>query len=291
MTAATARVGRLTSIKGTRRLQHLLVHLVLAAGAVVILIPFAWMISTSLKPPNQIKQFPPVWIPRPVVWSNWLNALTIFPIPFSRFVLNSLYYATFSAFGTLASSAIVAFAFARLRFRGSNVLFLILLSTMMLPGQVTMIPLFLLFSKMGWVNTYNPLIVPSFFASAYFVFLIRQFFATIPLELDDAARIDGCGIMQLFFRIMLPLAKPALGITAIFAFSGAWNDFMGPLIYLSEMKQFPLAMALMFLRGTYRVLWSELMVVSFIAMVPPMLLFFIAQKFYIQGIVVSGVKG
>ncbi|MHB0877550.1 MAG: carbohydrate ABC transporter permease [Anaerolineae bacterium] len=291
MSVVTQSPSRPPSIRSTRKLQHLMVHLLLVAGAFVILIPFAWMVSTSLKPANQIKQFPPVWIPSPIMWGNWLSALTIFPIPFSRFVLNSLYYATFSSFGTLASSALVAFAFARLRFRGSNVLFLIVLSTMMLPGQVTMIPLFLLFSKMKWVNTYNPLIVPSFFASAYFVFLIRQFFATVPLELDDAARIDGCGIMQLFFRIMLPLAKPALGITAIFSFSGAWNDFMGPLIYLSEMKQFPLAMALMFLRGTYRVLWSELMVVSFIAMVPPMLLFFIAQKFYIQGIVVSGVKG
>ena len=285
------RPARQASIKATKHVQRTLVYLLLTLGAVFILIPFAWMVSTSLKPANQIKQFPPIWIPRPVVWSNWVHALVIFPIPFSRFVLNSLYYATFSAFGTLASSTLIAFAFARLRFRGSHILFLIVLSTLMLPGQVTMIPLFLLFSKMKWVNTYNPLIVPSFFGSAYFIFLIRQFFATVPLELDDAARMDGCGIMQLFFRIMLPLAKPALGITAIFSFSGAWNDFMGPLIYLSEMKQFPLAMALMFLRGTYRVLWSELMVVSFIAMLPPMLLFFVAQKFYIQGIVVSGVKG
>jgi ABC-type glycerol-3-phosphate transport system permease component len=291
MSLLTQRRAHQGSIKSTNRLQSLFVYLLLTAGAIVILIPFGWMVSTSLKPVNQIKQFPPIWIPRPIMWSNWLNALVIFPIPFSRFVLNSLYYATFSTLGTLSSSAIVAFAFARLRFRGSKVLFLIVLSTMMLPGQVTMIPLFLLFSKMRWVNTYNPLIVPSFFGSAYFIFLIRQFFGTIPLELDDAARIDGCGIVQLFFRIMLPLAKPALGITAIFTFSGAWNDFMGPLIYLSEMKQFPLAMALMFLRGTYRVLWSELMVVSFITMLPPMVLFFIAQKFYIQGIVVSGVKG
>ena len=279
------------SIRTTSLLQHALVYLLLTVGAIIVLIPFAWMVSTSLKPANQIKQFTPIWIPKPILWSNWVNALVIFPIPFSRFVLNSFYYATFSTLGTLASSALIAFAFARLRFRGSRVLFLIVLSTMMLPGQVTMIPLFLLFSKLRWVNTYNPLIVPSFFGSAYFIFLIRQFFATVPLELDDAARIDGCGVMQLFFRIMLPLAKPALGITAIFSFSGAWNDFMGPLIYLSEMKQFPLAMALMFLRGTYRVLWSELMVVSFITMLPPMVLFFIAQKFYIQGIVVSGVKG
>ena len=291
MSIATQRRRHTGSIRATGYLQHTMVYLLLTIGAIIILIPFAWMVSTSLKPANQIKQFPPIWIPKPILWSNWVNALVIFPIPFSRFVLNSFYYATFSTLGTLASSALIAFAFARLRFRGSRVLFLIVLSTMMLPGQVTMIPLFLLFSKLRWVNTYNPLIVPSFFGSAYFIFLIRQFFATVPLELDDAARIDGCGVMQLFFRIMLPLAKPALGITAIFSFSGAWNDFMGPLIYLSQMKQFPLAMALMFLRGTYRVLWSELMVVSFITMLPPMILFFIAQKFYIQGIVVSGVKG
>lgn len=292
MTAALRTWRAFRQSKGKmRRLQVVATHIVLMTGAVIVFIPFAWMISTSLKPPHQIKVFPPIWIPNPIVWSNYVTAVTIFPIPFWIFVYNSLYLSLLTTVGTVLSNAVVAFAFARLRFPGNHVLFLVVLSTMMLPGQVTMIPLFILFSKLGWVNTYNPLIVPAFFGSAYFIFLLRQFFATIPRELDDAARIDGCGVLGLLFRIMLPLAKPALGITAIFSFSWAWNDFLGPLIYLSKMETFPLAIALSYLRATYRVLWAELMVVSFIAMLPPVILFFIAQRSYIQGIVITGVKG
>lgn len=292
MTAALRTWRAFRQSKGkVRRLQVLATHFVLMTGAIIVFIPFAWMISTSLKPPHQIKVFPPIWIPNPIVWSNYVTAVTIFPIPFWIFVYNSLYLSLLTTVGTVLSNAVVAFAFARLRFPGNHFLFLVVLSTMMLPGQVTMIPLFILFSKLGWVNTYKPLIVPAFFGSAYFIFLLRQFFATIPRELDDAARIDGCGVLGLLFRIMLPLAKPALGITAIFSFSWAWNDFLGPLIYLSKMETFPLAIALSYLRATYRVLWAELMVVSFIAMLPPVILFFIAQRSYIQGIVITGVKG
>lgn len=274
-----------------RRLQHLLSHLVLVLGAVVILFPIAWMLSTSLKAPDQVKQFPPIWIPQPIVWENYINAVTIFPVPFLLFVWNSLYLSLGNVIGSIVSNTIVAFAFARLRFRGSRWLFLVVLSTMMLPQQVTMIPLFILFSKLGWINSYKPLIVPQFFANAFYVFMLRQFFTTIPRDLDDAARIDGCGILGLFWRIILPLAMPAVGIVAIFEFTGSWNWFLGPLIYLSKMETFPLALALSYLNATYRVLWSELMVVSFIAMIPPLLLFFVAQKAYIQGIVVTGVKG
>lgn len=274
-----------------KRVQAMVIHVLLTVGAFFILIPFVWMLSTSLKPAEQILKFPPVWIPRPFVWSNYVRAVTIYPIPFLTFVLNSVYYSLFRIVGVLVSNSIVAFAFARLRFRGRRALFLLVLSTMMLPRQVRMIPTFILFSKLKWVNTYKPLIVPTFFGTAYYVFLLRQFYATIPLELDDAARIDGCGTFGLFSRIILPLSKPVLGIAAIFAFSGAWNDFLGPLIYLSEMKKFPLTIAVSFMRGTRLILWSELMVVTFITMLPPLILFFIAQRSYIQGIVITGVKG
>lgn len=291
----TARQGLLGHIRGSSRwalrFQQAIAHLMLLVGAVLVLIPLVWMVSTSLKPPGQVLVFPPIWIPRPVMWENYATALRIFPISFWIFVRNSLFMSTAITIGTVVSNAIIAYPFARLRFRGSRILFLIVLSTMMLPGQVTMIPLFILFSRMGWVNTYLPLIVPSFFGSAYFIFLLRQFYTTIPKEMDDAARIDGCGALGLFFRILLPLSKPALGITAIFSFSWSWNEFLGPLIYLSRMETFPLAIALSFLRATYRVLWSELMVVSLITMLPPVLLFFVAQKYYIQGIVITGVKG
>ncbi|MXY93205.1 MAG: carbohydrate ABC transporter permease [Caldilineaceae bacterium SB0664_bin_27] len=279
------------SIERSRRTLTFFIHAILIAGGIIVMIPLAWMLSTSLKPPHQITKFPPIWIPDPFVWSNYVRAVTIFPVSFVVFVRNSMYMSLMITLGTVLSNAVVAFAFARLTFRGSRVLFIIVLSTMMLPQQVTMIPLFILFSKFGWINTYNPLIVPHFFANAYFVFLLRQFYTTIPRELDDAARIDGCGVIGLFLRIMLPLSKPALGITAIFAFTWAWNEFLGPLIYLSRMETFPLAIALSFLRAAHGVLWSELMVVSFIAMLPPVILFFVAQKHYIQGIVITGVKG
>ena len=272
------------------RFHSTLIHAALLLGALVVMFPIAWMISTSLKAPQQVKKFPPIWIPNPIVWENYINAITIFPVPFWIFVRNSLFMSLSNVVGSVASNTIVAYAFARLRFRGSRVLFLIALSTMMLPAQVTMIPLFILFSKLGWINTYKPLIVPQFFANAYFIFLMRQFYSTIPRDLDDAARIDGCGVLGLFFRIMLPLTKPAIGIMAIFEFTGTWNWFLQPLIYLSKMETFPLALALSYLRATYRVLWSELMVVSFIAMLPPLILFFIAQKSYIQGIVMTGVE-
>lgn len=292
MSSAVGTIQNLSaSQRRERRVQHLATHLALLLGAVVILFPMAWMLSTSLKAPDQVKQFPPIWIPNPIVWENYISAVTIFPVPFLLFVWNSFYLSLGNVIGSIVSNTIVAFAFARLRFRGSKILFLLVLSTMMLPQQVTMIPLFILFSKLGWINSYKPLIVPQFFANAFYVFMLRQFFTTIPRDLDDAARIDGCGILGLFWRIILPLAMPAVGIVAIFEFTGSWNWFLGPLIYLSKMETFPLALALSYLNATYRVLWSELMVVSFIAMLPPLLLFFIAQKAYIQGIVVTGVKG
>ena len=291
MSTMTETVGGIRhSQQRSERFHRILIHAALLLGALVVMFPIAWMVSTSLKAPHQVKKFPPIWIPNPVVWENYINAITIFPVPFWVFVRNSLFMSLANVVGSVASNTIVAYAFARLRFRGSRVLFLIALSTMMLPAQVTMIPLFILFSKLGWVNTYRPLIVPQFFANAYFIFLMRQFYATIPRDLDDAARIDGCGVLGLFFRIMLPLTKPAIGIMAIFEFTGTWNWFLQPLIYLSKMETFPLALALSYLRATYRVMWSELMVVSFIAMLPPLVLFFIAQKSYIQGIVMTGVE-
>jgi len=284
-------VGPTRSKRRISRYQKFITHFLLVLGSIVVLVPFAWMVSTALKVPEQVTKFPPIWIPRPIVFYNIANTFKIFPIPFSVFIKNSLIITLANVVGSVISNTIVGFAFARLRFRGNRILFLIVLSTMMLPQQVTMIPLFILFSKMGWVNTFKPLIVPQFFANAYYIFLMRQFFSTIPRELDDAARIDGCGILGLLFRIMVPLAKPAIGIMAIFEFQGSWNWFLGPLIYLNKFEMFPLAIALSYLRGTYRVLWSELMVASFVAMLPPLILFFIAQRSYIQGIVVSGVKG
>jgi len=292
MTSQPTALERLRSSESAiTRFKTILTHTILLIGAIIIFIPIAWMISTSLKPPEQVRKFPPVWIPDPFVWSNYVTAVTIYPVSFLVFIRNSLVISLSVVLGTVLSNTIVAFAFARLRFPGSRILFLIALSTMMLPRQITLIPLFILFSKLGWVNTFRPLIIPAFFANGYDIFLMRQFYSSIPSEMDDAARIDGCGVLGLFFRIILPMSKPAIGIMAIFAFQWSWSEFLGPLIYLSKMETFPLSIALSYLRGTHRVLWSELMVVSFIAMMPPLILFFIAQRSYIQGIVITGVKG
>ena len=194
-------------------------------------------------------------------------------------------------FGTLLSSSIVAYGFARFRAPGLNVLFLLLLSTMMLPRQVTLIPVYLLFSRLGWVDTLKPLIVPAFFANAYDVFLLRQFFMTIPLEMDEAARIDGAGTFTIFFRILLPLSLPALAAVAIFHFMWAWNDFFDPLIYLQHAEKYTLALGLQFFNALHAQNTHLLMAASVVTVLPCVLLFFFAQRTFIQGIVISGVKG
>ena len=269
-------------------------YLIIVAGTVVILFPFYWMLSTSLKPPDEVVTYPIKWIPSRLVWSNYPKAINSLPVSVLVFLKNSVVLSSLVTVGNVVSSAFVAYPFARLRFRGRRTLFFIILATMMIPGQVTMIPLFIIFSKLHWVNTFLPLIVPAYFGDAYFVFLLRQFFATIPREMDDAAKIDGCGPFGLFFRIIAPLSTPALGVTAIFSFTGMWNAFMGPLIYLNEMEKFPLALGLRAFQagpGSRAIRWESMMAVSVLMTVPVLLLFFVAQRSYIQGIVVTGVKG
>jgi len=288
--SASARTYR----KVTALLGQTLLYLIVIAGAIVILFPFYWMVSTSLKPPDEVVTYPIRWLPSRLIWSNYPKAVSSLPVSVLVFFKNSIVLSTLVMVGNVASSAVVAYPFARLRFRGRRPFFLLILATMMIPGQVTMIPLFIIFSKLHWVNTFLPLIVPSYFGDAYFIFLLRQFFAAIPRELDDAAKIDGCGPLGLFFRIIAPLSTPALGVTAIFSFSGMWNAFMGPLIYLNEMEKFPLALGLRAFQagpGSRAIRWESMMAVSVLMTIPVLLLFFIAQRSYIQGIVITGVKG
>jgi multiple sugar transport system permease protein len=266
-------------------------YLVLSVGAVIILIPFIWMVSTSLKPSTELFIYPPRLFPTEIRWQNYLEAPNSSFIPISLAVWNSLLFALPVAFLDVFVSAIVAFGFARIRFRGSTTLFFIVLSTMMLPPQVTMIPLFILFSKLGWVNTFLPLMVQALFGWNYAIFLLRQFFASIPEELDNAARIDGCDWWGIFLRIHLPLAKPALGIVAILSFTGSWSEYLRPLIYLKDPMLWPLALALQSFQGGKVNRWDYLMVMSILITLPPLVLFFVAQRKYIQGIVISGVKG
>lgn len=275
-------------IKARRAVGATFAYAVLMVGAVFVLSPLAWMLSTSLKEQSKIFLFPPQWIPDPIVWSNYLEALTI--VPFGLFFINTCLITGLSVIGELASSAVVAYSFARLRWVGRDFLFILVLATIMLPRQVTLIPVFIIFKNLGWLNTFYPLIVPSFFAVPFYVFLLRQFFMTIPTDLDDAARIDGCSQFAVFWRIILPLAKPAMAAVAIFSFQYHWNDFFNPLIYLYDRELFTLALGLRFFQGNYGVYWHYLMAASLVVILPVIIVFFFAQKYFIQGIVYMGYK-
>jgi len=278
-------------VRAWRRIAfQLAIYVLLVAGAVFFLVPFLWMVSTSLKDPKEVFAFPPQWIPNPIRWQNYVEGWT--KLPFSLFLRNTCFITSHNIIASTASSALVAFTFARLRARARDALFLLVLATMMIPYEVTMIPTFILFSKLGWVNTFVPLMLPAWFGSPYYIFLLRQFIMTIPYDLDDAARIDGCSTWRIFWQIILPLSKPALATVAIFSFVGNWNDFLGPLIYLNDMKLYTLAIGLNLMRGTqYGSVIHLLMAVSVLSVLPILVVFFSAQKYFIQGITLTGIKG
>ncbi len=222
-------------------------------------------------------------------WANYSEAFQWFP--FSRYLLNTLIICLFSVLGTILSCSLVAYGLAVVDWRGREVLFWIMLSTMMIPPQVTMIPLFLVFKHLGWINTFLPLIVPSFLGNAFFIFLLRQFYRSIPRDLIDAARIDGCNELGIWAKVMLPLSKPALAVVALFTFIGSWNDFLGPLIYLMDQKKYTLSIGLAMFQGQYGGEWGQMMAMSALMTVPIILLFFFTQKQFIQGVKMSGIKG
>lgn len=256
-------------------------------------LPFFFQVSTSLKTDQQTFSFPIQWIPDPVMWRNYIRAWVDF-VPFNRYLRNTLYMTSTCLVGTLLSSSVVAYSFARLRWRGRDFLFIVLLSTMMLPYQVFMIPQFILFKYLGWINSFNPMIVPSFLGvglgGTFFIFLLRQFFMTIPLELDDAAKIDGCSTAGILWRIILPLSKPALATVVIFSFLQRWNDFLLPLIFLNDINKYVLALGLMQFRLSGYVYWNSLMAASLIIMFPCILVFFLCQRYFIEGIALTGIK-
>ena len=259
--------------------------------SIVFLLPFIWLIITSLKPRGQVFTNPLEWIPNPVMWSNYYQALfETSSFQFISLLNNTLFYTISSTFGIVFSSAIVAYAFARLEFFGKKTLFWITISTMLLPGVVLLIPSYLLFHKFGWVGTYAPLIVPYFFGNAFNIFLLRQFMLTIPLELSDAAKIDGANEFQIFLKVILPLVKPALMVVAVFHFIYTWNDFLEPLIYLDEAEEYPLVLGLSSFQTRHQVKWHLMMAASMAVTIPMIILFFVAQKQFIQGIATTGIK-
>ncbi len=294
-----------------RRLENLrrgVIFAVIVVLSLVMIVPLAWMVAVSLKESQNVFQMPPWHVDWR--WSNyaeswyphgypqfgrdfWSNMVLFFTgnQPFWVYLFNTVLVTTFSTLGTLISCTVVAFGFARLRFPGRNALFLLILSTMMIPTQVTMIPTFILFTKLGWVDTFLPLIVPNFFGTAFNIFLLRQFFMTIPMELDEAARIDGCTTFGIFWRILLPLTKPALTSVAVFSIVYNWNDFMNPLIYLNSSAHYTLSLGLSQFTSLYGNKTNLMMAASTITLMPILIVFFFGQKYFIQGIATTGLKG
>ena len=266
----------------------LALHALLIAGSVVMLLPFAWMLSTSLKLPPDIFTYPPVWIPNPIAWQNYVKTVTV--MPFGRFYLNSLIVTTGVTLLQLLTSSLAAFAFARMRFPGRNALFLLYLATLMIPFQVTMIPNFILVRTLGWYDTYQALILPPAF-SAFSTFLLRQYFLGIPRDLDEAARIDGATSLRIWWQVIMPLAGPAIAALATFVSLNSWNDFLWPLIITNSPAMRTLPVGLSTFQGQYKTDWNLLMAGSVIAMVPVLLVYIIGQRWFIKGITLSGLGG
>ncbi|MBE2240286.1 MAG: carbohydrate ABC transporter permease [Caldilineaceae bacterium] len=276
----------------TRQIAHaVLVYALVIPGAVLFTIPLLWMLSTALKDPKQIFVYPPQWIPDPILWSNfregWMDYL-----PFNRFLFNTLFITTGNIIGNVISCSLAAFAFARLRARGKNLFFLLVLGTMLLPQEVTVIPQYVLFTRLGWNDTWLPLMVPAWFGFPFFIFLLRQFFLGIPRELDEAARLDGASSWRILWSIILPLSKPALATVVIFGFIGNWNNFLYPLIYLRSMDKQVLAVALNMFRGQYgNANYQHMMAVSLLVLLPVLIVFFFGQRLFVRGIALTGIKG
>ncbi|MGQ9555579.1 MAG: carbohydrate ABC transporter permease [Anaerolineae bacterium] len=284
---------RWSTSKGLRYfLGRAALYAIICLGAVVFAMPFLWMLSTAVTPKEWLGAVPKKWIPPRLEWMNYIQPWTYFD--FAKFYRNTIFITVMNVIGVLVSASLVAFGFARIRFWGRNVIFLATLATMMLPGQVTLIPQYLLWSRLHAINTYWPLIVPNWLGSAaYDIFLLRQFYMTITTEYDDAARIDGCGWWGIYRRILLPMITPAIGVLAIINFSFNWNDFFGPLIYINEPSKYTVAIGLrLFQAGrTGETRMGEVMAMTIESMIPVLVAFFLAQRYFIQGIVISGVKG
>jgi len=266
----------------------LLRYIAVSLFAIPFIIPFFWMVTTALKQSEQVFAIPVVWWPKPVEFSNFTKAWN--SAPFSVFFKNSLIVTCTSVIGTVFASAFTAYGFARVRFPGRDLLFVFMLATMMIPADVTRIPLYLIFRRLGWINTLKPLIVPSLFGGAFYIFLLRQFFLTIPASLEEAAYIDGCSSFLIFWKIFLPLSKPGLLTVAVFSFLAHWNEFIGPLIYLNSEKKYTISIGLRYFLYEQGGYYNLLMAASTMALLPCLILFVFTQRFFIKGIILTGLK-
>ena len=279
--------GRATAV-----LKPALVYAILSACSILFLLPFLWMLSMSVQDARGVFAIPFQWMPETLRWENYREVAAL--VPFGRYFVNTAVITGLVLAGTLLSSSLVAYGFSRLRFRGRDFLFALCLSTMMLPGQVTMIPLYVLFARLGWIDTFYPLIVPAFFGSPLCIFLLRQFFLTIPREYDEAALLDGAGRFRIYWSVILPLSRPALITVGVLTFLGTWNDFFGPLIYINSTSQATLTLGLSMLKsqivGSGMTQWHLLMAAAVLVMVPNIVVFFLAQKHLVKGIAMGGIR-
>ena len=268
-----------------RQTKKIVSYLLMTAIGLVLITPLLWMVFTSLKPMEEIVRYPPTFFPEKIVWQNYLDTITAFP--FWRYARNTLLITVLVVFGNVLSNSFIAYGFAKLDFPGKKLMFALVLSTMMIPGFVTMIPQYVLFSKIGWVGTYLPLIVPSFFGNAFNIFLMRQFYLSINDELIEAAEIDGANHFYIWSRLMLPLTKPALITIAINSFNAAWNDFLGPLLYIQDQEKYTLQIGLQVFQNQATTQWNYLMAGATLVLIPT-ILFFFAQRYFIEGMDLTG---
>lgn len=272
-----------------KRIGHLCIHMVLILMTMITVVPLLWMVTTSLKTSDNVMRMPPQWIPNPVTLRAYYEAFTVQPL--LRSMVNSLLIALANVFGTLIFSSMAAFAFAKLRFRGKNLIFMILLTSLMIPSQVALIPMYVAYSRIGWVDTYLPLILPNVLLNAYGVFMIRQFMAGIPDAYMEAARIDGAGYGSIFIRIYLPLCKQILITLGLYNFINSWNNFLTPLVMLNSTEKFTVPLLLSTYKVMYNIDWALLMAASTVSVLPIIILFVLAQKHFVEGITVAGIKG
>jgi len=275
----------------SRRRATLVSIVLLTLGAAVIMVPFFWMISTALKAQGNLYLYPPQWIPDPLVWSNFREVWNT--VPFATFARNTAVIVTLVMIGTLLSCSFSAYGFARLRAPGRDLIFMIVLATMMLPGAVTLVPTYIAFNKLGWINSIRPLVVPAFFGSPFYIFMLRQFYLSIPKELEESGRIDGASSFRIWWDVMLPLTKPALATVAVFTFFATYNDFFGPLIYLNDQSKQTIAVGLSYFTGSRNVgpQMHLLMAMTILSTIPSLIVFLFAQRYFVQSIVTTGLKG
>jgi multiple sugar transport system permease protein len=287
--APSVRVTRGLSMAQRQTLQSVLVYVVLLTGAFFLMIPFFWMLSTSLKSLDEVQTWPITWIPSQLLWENYSEIFA--RTPFFRYLFNSVVIATGGIVGTIIGSSLAGFGFARMRFPGRNVLFFVNLTTLMLPTWVVIVPHFMMFSAIGWLDTYLPIIVPAFFGNPFHIFLFRQSFLGIPRELEDAAQMDGCSWFRIFLQIFMPMSKPVTATVAIFAFYYYWNDLIYPLVYLQSQSKFPVSLGLRMFQSANAVVNMPLMMAAAVmALLPCVVLFFFAQRLFVQGVVITGVE-